>query len=131
VVAVIYGSLPWMLGEEEGLSGNLTSRSSGRQSDGCDRAARSGNDNDLSSGENEFWHKRNPKEGGEWMRQRIMRLLTPFIWQRREGKQYCGGETVDGEWSYSILSFQGEERKGWRLFWKGKGASEVALGSRA
>jgi hypothetical protein len=89
---------------------------------------KSGGGNDLSSGENELLHKRNPKEGREWMRQQIMRLPTPFIWQRRG---YREGETVDSEWSYSMFSFHGEERKGQRLFWKGKGACEVALGSRA
>jgi hypothetical protein len=64
-VAVIYRSLSWILGEEEGLSGDLTDRSSERRSDGCGRATRSDSGNDLSSGENEFLHKRNPKEGGE------------------------------------------------------------------
>jgi hypothetical protein len=34
-----------------------------------------------------------------------MRLLTPFIRQRREGRRYCGGETIDGEWSYSMQSY--------------------------
>jgi hypothetical protein len=73
---------------------------------------RSGSGNDLSSGENEFLHKRNPKKGGEWMWWRIMRLTTTFIWQRREGIRYRGGEMVNGEWSYSMLPFQEEERKG-------------------
>jgi hypothetical protein len=41
----------------------------GRQSDRCGRAVKSGGGNDLSSGENELLHKRNPKEGREWMRQ--------------------------------------------------------------
>jgi hypothetical protein len=48
-----------------------------------------------------------------------------------EGRWYCGGETVDNEWSYSMLLFQREERKGQRLFWKGKGACKVALGFHA
>jgi hypothetical protein len=37
---------------------------------------------------------------------------------------------VDGEWSYSMLPFQGE-RKGQRLFSKGKGACEMTLGFHA
>jgi hypothetical protein len=40
-----------------------------------------------------------------------MRLPVPFIGQRREGRRYHGGEMVDGEWSYSMLLFWGEERK--------------------
>jgi hypothetical protein len=72
-----------MLGEEEGLSGDLTGCSSGWRSDGCGRAVRSGGSGDLSSGESEFWRKRNPKEGREWMRRRIVRLPTPFIMWRR------------------------------------------------
>jgi hypothetical protein len=43
-----------------------------------------------------------------------MRLSMPFIGQRREGRWYREGETVDGEWSYSMLLFWGEERKGQR-----------------
>jgi hypothetical protein len=40
-----------------------------------------------------------------------MALPTPFIGRRREGRQYRGGKIVNGEWSYSMLSFQREERK--------------------
>jgi hypothetical protein len=76
----MYRSSSWILGEEEGLSRDLTGHSSGRQSDGCGRAARSGSGDDLSSGESEFLCNRNPnavvdyeapgpfyrsKEGGE------------------------------------------------------------------
>jgi hypothetical protein len=75
-----------MLGEEEGPSGDLTGRSSGRQSDGCDRTMRSGGDGDLSLDKSEFLRKRNTKEGGEWMCQCIMRLPTPFIGWRRVGE---------------------------------------------
>jgi hypothetical protein len=46
-----------------------------------------------------------------------------------EERWYRGGEMVDGEWSYSMLPFQGEESKGQRLFQKGKGACKVAFGS--
>jgi hypothetical protein len=85
-----------MLGEEEGLSGDLTGPSSGQQSDRCGRTVRSGSGrmvksgsgNNLSSYENELLHKRNPKEGREWMQRWIMWLPTPFIWQRREGRRY-------------------------------------------
>jgi hypothetical protein len=94
-----------MLGEEGGPSGDLNGRSSGWWSDGCGRTVRSGSGNDFSSRENEFLHKRNPKKGGEWMWRRIMRLPTSFIWQRREGRWYRGGEMVNGEWSYAMLSF--------------------------
>jgi hypothetical protein len=45
-----------------------------------------------------------------------MRLPTPFIWQRREERWYRGREMIDSEWSFSILLFHGEERKGHRLF---------------
>jgi hypothetical protein len=45
----MHGNSPWMLGEEEGLSGDLTSRSSGWRSDECGHATRSGSDDDLSS----------------------------------------------------------------------------------
>jgi hypothetical protein len=54
-----------MLGEEEGLSGDLTGRSSGWWSDGCSRAVRSGDGSNLSFSESEFLCKRNLKEGGE------------------------------------------------------------------
>jgi hypothetical protein len=64
-LAVMHESSPWMLGEEEGLSRDLTGRSSGRRSDGCGWEARSGGGSNLSSGESEFLHKRNPKEGGK------------------------------------------------------------------
>jgi hypothetical protein len=72
-----------MLIEEERLSGDLTGRSSGWQS--------------------EFLCKRNLKEDGEWMQRRIMRFSMLFIWRRREGIQYHRGETVDGEWNSSML----------------------------
>jgi hypothetical protein len=65
----------------------------------------------LSSDESEFLYKRNPMEGGECMRWRIVRLPVPFIWQRREGRWCRSGETTDDEWSSSMLLFQGEERK--------------------
>jgi hypothetical protein len=52
-VAVMHRSSLWMLGEEEGLSGDLTSRSLGRRTRSCD---------DLSSDKSEFLHKRNLKE---------------------------------------------------------------------
>jgi hypothetical protein len=45
-----------------------------------------------------------------------MRLSILFIWQRRERRWSHGGETINGNWSHSMLLFQGEERKGWRLF---------------
>jgi hypothetical protein len=40
----------------------------------------------LSSGESEFLRKRNPKKCEEWMWRQIMRLMTPFIGRRREGR---------------------------------------------
>jgi hypothetical protein len=119
VVVEIHRSLPWMLGKEEGLYEDLTGHSSGRRSNGCGRAVRSGGGNDLSSSKNEFLFKRTPKEGGEWMWWWIMRLPTPFIWQRREGRRYRGGETIDGERIYSMLLFQGEEMKGITYFGRG------------
>jgi hypothetical protein len=66
-VAVMHKSSPWMLGEEEGLSEDLTGRSSGQRSDGCGRTVRSGGGDDLSSDESEFLHKRNSRKGREWM----------------------------------------------------------------
>jgi hypothetical protein len=60
---VMHMSLPWMLGEEDGLSEDLTGRSSGWRSDECGRATRSGDGGDLSSSESEFLCKRNSKEG--------------------------------------------------------------------
>jgi hypothetical protein len=108
-----------MLGEEEGLFENLTGRSSGRQSDECGRAVRCGSGVDLSSDESGFLRKRNQKEVREWMRCRIMRLPTPFTGRRREGRRCRGVETIDDEWSYSMLPFQ-----------MGKGTCEEALGSR-
>jgi hypothetical protein len=75
-VAVMYGSSPRMIGEEDGLFGDLTSCR--RQSDDCGWAVRSGSDGDLSSCENESLRKRNSNEGREWMWRRIMRLRTPF-----------------------------------------------------
>jgi hypothetical protein len=108
---MVHESPPWMLREEERLSEDLISRSLGRRSDGCGRAVRSGSSGDLSSGESEFLCKRNSKEDGEWMWRWIMMLPTPFTGRRREGRQYCGGKIVNGEWSYSMLLFQREERK--------------------
>jgi hypothetical protein len=70
----MHGSSPWMLGKEEGLFRNLVGCSSGRRSDECGQAARSGSSDDLSSGESEFLCKRNPKEDRELMWRRIMRL---------------------------------------------------------
>jgi hypothetical protein len=58
--------------------------------------ARTGSDDDLSSGQSEFLRKRNPNEGGELIRRWIMMLLVPFIGQRR-GRWYRDGETVDDE----------------------------------
>jgi hypothetical protein len=95
----------------------------------CGWAVRSGSGGALSSDKSEFLHKRNAKENEEWMWQWIMRLLTPFIGQMREGRLYRGGETVHGEWSYSMLKFRREERKERRLFQKEKGGCEMALGS--
>jgi hypothetical protein len=119
-VAVMHGSSPWMLGEEDGHSGDLTSRCTGWQSNGCGRTARSGGSDDLSSSESEFLRKRNSRKGGEQMQWQIMRLLRPFTGQRRKGGRYRGGEMVDGEWSSSMLPFRGEERKGQHPFRKGK-----------
>jgi hypothetical protein len=67
VAVVMHGSSLWMLDKEEGLSGDLTGCSSGRRSDGCSGAARSGGGGDLSSGEREFLRKRNPKKGEKWI----------------------------------------------------------------
>jgi hypothetical protein len=53
VAVVMHESSLWMLDKEEGLSGDLTGCSSGRRSDGCSGAARSGGGDDLSSGERE------------------------------------------------------------------------------
>jgi hypothetical protein len=92
---------------------------------------RSASGGDLSSDEIEFLRKRNPKKGGEWIRRQIMMLLVPFIGRKREGRRYRGRETVDDEWSYSILPFWREEKKGQHSFWKGKGACEAALSSHA
>jgi hypothetical protein len=64
-VTVMHTSSSWMLGAEEGLSGDLTGHSSRRQSDRCGRATRSGSDDNLSFNESEFLRKRNPKDGGE------------------------------------------------------------------
>jgi hypothetical protein len=66
-----------MLGEEDGLFGDLTGRSSGWRSNRCGRAARSGSGSDLSSGESEFIRKINVKEDGEWMWHQIMKLPAP------------------------------------------------------
>jgi hypothetical protein len=85
-VTMMHESSPWMLGEEEGLSENLTNYSSGRRSDECGRVARSGGGSNLSSGESEFLRKRNSKEGGEWMQWQIMSFPVTFIGRRREGR---------------------------------------------
>jgi hypothetical protein len=53
----------------------------------------------------------------------------PFTGQRREGRRCRGRETAGGEWSFSMLPFQGEERMGQCPFWKGKRARWEALGS--
>jgi hypothetical protein len=119
-----------MLGEEEGLSENLTNYSSGRRSDECARVVRSGGGSNLSSGESEFLRKRNSKEGGEWMEWQIMRLPVTFIGRRREGRRYRGGEMVHDECSSSMVLFWGEEGKRQHPFRKGKGAHEAALVSR-
>jgi hypothetical protein len=58
---VMHESSPWMLGKEDGFSEDLTGYSSGRWSDRCSRAVRSGGGRDLSSGESDFLCKRNPK----------------------------------------------------------------------
>jgi hypothetical protein len=52
---------------------------------------------------------------------------TPFMGHRREGRWCRGGEMTRDEWSSSILSFQGEERKGQRLFQKRKGARRALM----
>jgi hypothetical protein len=91
----------WVLEEEEGLSGDLTGHSLGRWSNGCGRAVRSGG----GGGEREFLHKRNLKEDREWMWCQIVKLLMPFIGQRREDRQCHEGETTDSEWSSSMLPF--------------------------
>jgi hypothetical protein len=54
-----------MLEGEEELFVDFIGRSSGRRSDGCSRAVRSGSDVDLSSSKSEFLRKRNRKEGRE------------------------------------------------------------------
>jgi hypothetical protein len=97
VVVVMHGISPWMLGEEERLSKDLTGHSSGRQSDGCGRVVRSGDNDNLSCGESKFLRKRNPKKSKEWMRRQIMRLPSPFMGRRREGRWYSGGEMIDSE----------------------------------
>jgi hypothetical protein len=50
-----------MLRDERGLSGDLISRSSGWQSDGCSRTVRSSGSCNFSSGESGFLRKRNQK----------------------------------------------------------------------
>jgi hypothetical protein len=57
-----------------------------------------------------------------------MRLPTSFIGRRREGRWYCEGEIVDGKWTYSMLLFWGEVRKGRRPLQKGKRACEAVCG---
>jgi hypothetical protein len=81
-----------------------------RQSDVCGRAVRSGSGGDLRSGKSKFLCKRNPKEDGECMWWWIIRLSTLFVGLRREKRQYCGGETINDEWSYLILPFQKKEK---------------------
>jgi hypothetical protein len=61
VMAVMHERSLWMIGEEEGLSRDLTDRSSRRWSDGCGREVRIGGGGDLSSGESVFLRKRNSK----------------------------------------------------------------------
>jgi hypothetical protein len=48
-VTMMHESSPWMLGEEEGLSENLTNYSSGWRSDECGQVVRSGGGSNLSS----------------------------------------------------------------------------------
>jgi hypothetical protein len=86
-----------MLREEEGLSGDFTIHRSGRWRDRCGWAVRSGGNGDLSSSERGFLHKRNSKEGGEWMRRSIMRLPMTFIGRKSEGTWYRGGEIFDSK----------------------------------
>jgi hypothetical protein len=96
----MHGILPLMLGRRGGgewLSEDLISRSSGWRSDKCGRSRRNGSGVDLCSDESKLLRKRNPKEGGEWKRQRIMMLPMPFIGWRREGRWYHGGETIYDE----------------------------------
>jgi hypothetical protein len=81
-------SSPWMLGEEDGLFDDLTSHSSGRQSDGCDRATSSGSSGDLSFSKSEFLHKRNPKE------KRRMNVAADYDAPSAFYKEDEGGETV-------------------------------------
>jgi hypothetical protein len=64
-MAAIHNNSPWMLREEEWLSGDLVGCSSWQQSNGCGQVARGGSGDALSSDESEFFHRRNPKEGKE------------------------------------------------------------------
>jgi hypothetical protein len=64
VMVVMHGSSLWILGKEEGLSGDLTGHSLAVMHE-YGRAARSGSGGDLSSDKSEFLRKRNPKKGGE------------------------------------------------------------------
>jgi hypothetical protein len=57
-----------MIGLEEGLSEDLTGRSSGWRSHGCGRVAMIGGGGNISFGKSEFLCKRTPMKGGEWMR---------------------------------------------------------------
>jgi hypothetical protein len=94
--------------KEEGLSRDLIGHSSGWWSDGCGRAMRSGGGGELSSDEYEFLRKRNPKEGGEWMRQQnceapdhfkrekehARRLLVPTRTGGRKTQRHGGGRSL-------------------------------------
>jgi hypothetical protein len=74
------GACHGCLGRKRGSPGTSPVVAWGGGANGCSQKARSGSGNDLSFGENEFLRKTNLKEGGEWMRRRIIRLPTPFIW---------------------------------------------------
>jgi hypothetical protein len=111
-----------MLGEEEGVSRNLTGHSSRRHSDGWGQAMRS------CSGESEFLHK--PKE--MWRMDAATDNDAPNAFYREEE----GGETVP--WrrhnrqrvELFTVFISNRKRKGHCPFWKGKGVCEAALGSR-
>jgi hypothetical protein len=45
-----------------------------------------------------------------------VRLPTPLIERRIEGRRYHRGEMTDREWNSSTHSFLGEEREGQRSF---------------
>jgi hypothetical protein len=62
-----------------------------------------------------------------------MSLPVSFIGRRREGRRYHGEETVDVEWSYSMLLFQGRRDEGATLVLEGgrsmQGSSWFLCGS--